>query len=816
MVRLTDLSLRLNPLGKTKKRLNQSYIDLNGINHKTGMFDKLRRRFSQSERDVSTLGFDDGLRSSVTSNAAVDDGFVMYNCMTSLSDDSSSRASSDSEGELFNRKFASVRESRQREPVKADRVTLSKNTTSSWTSQLIKSSTGDCTDVEKCFENQQSCNQLRKKKNGSQLIITKSPNHKQSFANGIAEKTKDFTSSHLVSDASEFQAELDFSCKEIDDNGIEMQSCKAEMQSCDLGNNFIDRRKMKKIINDENVVGKFDQKKQTVNKSSSCSFYEEQRGNLMEVQKDQDCVPTKEFLANRTTSTNVFGEDNRKLNEMTKTKEFSSNHLPNSYDRDHSKETQNAVSSTPQRKQGICDESGLENSREVFVTGHQQNDRSPTHKINHLDEFGGKEYLETDGCPRADSLNSVAQNGVTFKQKPIESQFREILVGNDSECSFEDPPDGAISNILEESEVDGRESNKGNCVAEADGEMFIRKSDPESALLKGITANLDLEIRRICDVDESMVRYESTAKNISQNHSIAKKLSKNDCRAKNTSETDCIAKNMSHNDFTTKGMSQNHVDKFEAKSVTRQIHFEGKVLDVLLGKKLSSVNSKKKSNQRYSVKGRSLSDENVPQTSTTPHARTRRLFSAPTLLQMKPEDQDRLNKLHIENQSRSRSVSLKSALKSRQTSEQNGNSYRVRFDLSNSDEDVRDLKTQRTMSDPPPLPAEPARPRSKSEPKKNWRYVIKKFKIKQTMVDFGANENKRLAKIEKQTDKDCKGPETSTTKKPTDTTISLESVREFNVLLPVVKTRKKVGSNGIEEEQSTKDQCSTACARNSR
>ena len=811
MVRLPDFSLRLNPLGKTKKRLNQSYIDLNGINHKTGVFEKLKRRFSQSERDVSTLGFDNGLRSSVRSNTAVDDGFVMYNCMLSLSDDSSSRTSSDSEGELFNRKFTSVRESRQREPAKADRATLRKNSTSSWTSQLITSSTGDCTDVEKCFENQQSCNQSRRKTNGNQLIITKNSNHKQSFANGIADKTKDFTSSHLVSEASEFQAELDFPCKNIDDNGIGMQSCKVEIQSCDLGDDFIDLGKMKKIINDENFDGKFDQKKQTVNNGSSCSLYEEQQGNLMEVQKDQYCVPTKEFLANKTTSSNVFGDDKRRLNETTKTQEFSSNHLR----RDHSKETQSAVSSTPHRKQGICDESGLEISRELFVTGHQQIDRSPAHKINNLHEFCGKECLETDGFPKATSPNSLAQNEVTIKQTPIESQFREILLGNDSECSLEDPPDGAISDVLEESEVDGRESNKGNCVAGADGQMFIHKSDPESALLKGITANLDLRTRRKCDVDESMLRNKSTAKNISQNHFIAKKLPKNDCRPKNISETDCIAQNMSHNDFTTKKMSQNHVDLFEAKSVSRQIHFEEKVLDAQLRKEPSPVNSRKKSGRRCSVKGRSLSDENVPQTSTTPHARTRRLFSAPTLLQMKPEDQDRLNKLYIESQSRSRSVSLKSALKSRQPSEQNGNSYRVRFDLSNSDEDLRDLKTQRTMSDPPQPPAETARLRSKTEPKRNWRYVIKKFKIKQTMVDFGANENKQLAKIEKQTDKHCKGPETRMTKKPAETKISLESVREFNVLLPAVKTRKKVGSNET-EEKSTEEQCSTACARNSR
>lgn len=797
MVRLTDLSLRLNPLGRTKKRLNQSYIDLNGINHKTGVFDKLRRRFSQSERDVSKLGFDNGLRSSVTSNATVDDGFVMYNCMTTLNDDSSSRTSSDSEGELFNRKFASVREGRQRELAKTDRANSRKDSASSWTSQLIKSSTGDFTDVEKCFENQESGNQVKRKKNGDQLIITNKSNHKQAFANGIANKTKDWTSSHLVSDAPKVQAELDFSCKEIDDNGIEMQSCKLEMQSCDVDNNFIDQGEMKKIINDENFDGKFDQKQQTVDKSNSGSFYEEQLEDSMEeIQKDQDYVSTKEILANKTTSSNVLGEDKEELNETIKTQEFSSNHLPDSYNRYHSEETQNTISSTAQRKQGICEESGLEeNSREIFVTGHQKNERSPIFKIDDLHEIGGNEGLEADGYPRAACLNSVEQSKVIIKDTAIGSRFQEILVGGDSECSFEGPPDGSINDVLEGSDVDGRENNEGNCVAGADGDMFIRKSDPETALLKGIAVNLDLKAQRRCGVDDSMPRDKSTAKTISQNH--------------------LIAKNMSHNDFTTKTMSQNHVDIFAAKSVNKQIVFDKKVLDRQLGKDLSLSNSTKKSNRKFSLKGRSLSDENVPHASTTPHARTRRLFSAPTLLQMKPEDQDRLNKLYNESQGRSRSVSLKSALKSRQSSEQNGNSYRVRFDLSSSNEDLHHLKTQRTMSDPPPLPAEPARPRSKSEPKKNWRYVIKKFKIKQTMVDFGANENKQAAKIEKQTEINCRAPELSTTKKPAETKISLESVREFNVLLPAVKTRKKVESNGV-EKISTEEQCSTGSARNSR
>ena len=64
-----------HPLGRTKKRLNQSSVDLNGVVHRKNVFSKLKRRFSQSERDISSLDLQDGVQ---RPDVSFDDSLIAY------------------------------------------------------------------------------------------------------------------------------------------------------------------------------------------------------------------------------------------------------------------------------------------------------------------------------------------------------------------------------------------------------------------------------------------------------------------------------------------------------------------------------------------------------------------------------------------------------------------------------------------------------------------------------------------------------------------------------------------------------------------
>ena len=86
MVRLADLKQQMNPLITTKPRLHQSTIDLHDLSRKRTVFDKLKRRFSQSERDLSKLVQVDVSRDFESSlvHQQKDDGSIACSTMSSL------------------------------------------------------------------------------------------------------------------------------------------------------------------------------------------------------------------------------------------------------------------------------------------------------------------------------------------------------------------------------------------------------------------------------------------------------------------------------------------------------------------------------------------------------------------------------------------------------------------------------------------------------------------------------------------------------------------------------------------------------------
>ena len=98
MVRLADLKQRMSPLSTTKPRLHQSTFDLHDLSRKRTVFDKLKRRFSQSEKDLSKLVQDDvsrDLESSLVHQQKYDSSIA---CSTMSSFDS--RANRENETEF--------------------------------------------------------------------------------------------------------------------------------------------------------------------------------------------------------------------------------------------------------------------------------------------------------------------------------------------------------------------------------------------------------------------------------------------------------------------------------------------------------------------------------------------------------------------------------------------------------------------------------------------------------------------------------------------------------------------------------------------
>ena len=73
MVQFSDL----RQLGKTKKRLDENEMEMGGFFKRASIFGRLKRRFSQSERDLSTLHLD--MKENCPElNSTVDDS--MLNC----------------------------------------------------------------------------------------------------------------------------------------------------------------------------------------------------------------------------------------------------------------------------------------------------------------------------------------------------------------------------------------------------------------------------------------------------------------------------------------------------------------------------------------------------------------------------------------------------------------------------------------------------------------------------------------------------------------------------------------------------------------
>ena len=221
-----------------------------------------------------------------------------------------------------------------------------------------------------------------------------------------------------------------------------------------------------------------------------------------------------------------------------------------------------------------------------------------------------------------------------------------------------------------------------------------------------------------------------------------------------------------------------------------------------------------KNAMKFTSTARSLSEENILEKESEPKRRTRRLHSAPNLYQMSADEKATLERTYEKNNLRERSTSLKSAIKKRST-DHNGNVLRVRFDMSKSDDELEKLRCDRAVFDSPIERANDkhamiTEANSNDEQKKSMRYVIKKFRIKQTLVDLGVTDKTRVDKDKKLADEELKSYDNrKLPKNANEAEISLESIREFSLLLPAKGTQKSFdGKKNRAEDKDAYDSAS--------
>ena len=696
MVRLPDFT----PLGKTKQRLNHSYVDLHGLSRKNTVFDKLKRRFSQSERDISSLGIDlTRDLSNGMSEACEGDSLIMYNMMTTTSDCLEPTFDSDrgATGSMLPQRRASATFDGFSDIID---IIQGKGLTME---SKHSNENGHTQEKDECSSNQRfGCNEV---------VIANKSLEDQKCAYGISLEREELTYSTPNIDIARKYTNY----KESNEDGI-TKSNKGIMCSNGACTN-------------------------PVWEDGACDNTCVKTPCLADMQDDSKTHNGAEFVQIKTS---ISGFNNR----MPKTE--------NQLDK------QNAF------YQEVGPSSRVDLKFSTTASNDNEKGQSIAFKI------------------------SAADYNIVDKSLEMSCLKKKCTKGN----LCEDYQQAGELKTTRLSKITGRFDQKKSCLKSGeDLERSTEFDSIEKGADKSSKANLSKDNTEATIICETSSHDNTSTEYKSRNGADGFLSMSKSVKDMDSSESLISRKTFIHSTKelpfyeTGKSMScaQNSCDERTIQCASEPVKAsfvpEGEL------KKASDRSTSRKS----SCRERSLSDENIVNRNSKSTGRTRRLFSAPDLLHIDSKEKTYLEKIFSERGSRARSVSLKSAMK-RRTSEPSANNLRVRFDLSGSKEQERQNASKQVKG----TDASPC-----SEPKKNWRYVIKKFRIKQPLADSGLIRGTCVSEKNPVNDGERTGCSEENGKRHNDVAarpeISLESVKEFNLVLPFATQRTIVEEKASEK-----------------
>ncbi|XP_065064285.1 uncharacterized protein LOC135690610 [Rhopilema esculentum] len=694
MVRLPDFT----PLGKTKQRLNHSYVDLHGLSRKNTVFDKLKRRFSQSERDISSLGIDltQDLNNGM-SEACEGNSLIVYNMMTTTSDCLEPNFDSDSgatDSMLPQRRssttfdgFSDIIDIIQGKGLTMDSKQSNEN--------------GHMQEEDECFDNQGfGCNEV---------VIANKSLEDQKCAYGISLEREELTYSAPNIDIARKYTNY----KESNGDGI-TKSNKGIMCSNGACAN-------------------------PVWEDGACDNTSVKTPCLADMQGDTNTHNGAEFVEIKTSNSGFHNGMPKPENQLDKQNDF-------------------------QQEVGPSSRAALKFS--TTACNDNEKGQSIASKMSAADYNIVDKSLEMSGlktkCTKGNLCEDYQQAGdlKTTRLSKITGRFDQkkscLKTGKDLERSTE----------FDSIEKEADKSSKAN----------LSKHNTEATIICETSShdNTSTEYKSRDGADGFLSMSKSEKEMDSPESLISRKTFIHSTKELPFYETD---KSMS--------CTQNSCDERTPRCASEAV--KALFVPECELKKASDRSTSRKS----SCRERSLSDENILNHKSKSTGRTRRLFSAPDLLRIDSKDKSYLEKIFSERGSRARSMSLKSAMK-RRTSEPSANNLRVRFDLSGSKEQERQSASKQGTD------ASPC-----SEPKKNWRYVIKKFRIKQPLADMGLIRGTGVSEKNPGNDGERTGCSEKNGKRHNDVAsrpeISLESVKEFNLVLPFATQRTIVEEKASEK-----------------
>lgn len=687
MVRLADLKERMNPLSKTKTRLNQSFVDLHDLSRKNTVLDKLKRRFSQSDRDLSKLVAMDISKDFAAKPQTCDDGFVLYNVTSSFNED----RTADCNGEARSK------------PLRRNSATFD-----------------GFSDIMDIIQGKALTDAAEERKTGDNCVID--CDNGLIIANGT-QVNGDF-SNRLFTDYDPL----------LDNEELAF----AGNSNGDIhGSNGRPDAYFQKIFNRWGA-------EQGIAKSSKLGGSPELTVHLPKIVKSEN----KHLICG----------ENVQVCETLGRQGLPEQRYESSYQIVDKVCSQGKTSIVKSPKQVNGDLNNVVQALCETQTTDYQNGSSGAN-------------LPTESSPL--QQNSVRNLQMGFSDCSASSGA--CCVASEAQCLTND-------NQCEQKRGGGLEddgiSNKTPCSNE---EQIPEFNEKLTISYHRDQCNCHKEIKR-ADVGISLkTEYQNC---------YARRCTPVIPKCKAVCFHQRLLKKEENLEMESVIGEANDADK-----IIPSLDDPGQVPELENGSPLAT------NKDVIECRERSLSEENIMEQNSKPReGRTRRLHSAPSICPMSSEEKARLERMYETNQLKGRSKSLKSAIKKRST-DHNGNVLRVRFDLSKSDEDLRKLRLDRKMLDSTcekasDLRASATESTEKNEQPKNWRYVIKKFRIKQTLVDVGVTNNTNGKFTDDKEPKCATDSVSQCTKKEPE--ISLESVKEFSLLLP---------AKGTQKSQMTKKRC---------
>ena len=693
MVRLMDMKQRFSPLTKTKPRLHQSYFDLHDLRRKSTIFEKLKRRFSQSDRDLSRrvpVDISTDFKNP-TANQQTDESFVVYNTTSSLNDDSHFTIYNDTQkGSITNH----ITDSRH-------------SSTFDGFSDILDLIQGNAGPHSRIPDDRKlvNCKKENVQGNGDGVV----------FANGH----------------------------------------KADKANGDCCNSFANRKDKKFVLNKEEkserkTVTRISQ--ESLGNSCSDACY---GGNLSDCKGGEISVREESLRSMQCLSQNCGADD--KYCTLCGRVETEDN-----MDKDGSSEQRYITASGILQADIDC--------RKRVLADSTQNDTVDLNTVV-------KSSLNTPATA-CEEVSIVPNPSTEISYTPSESEPSVLFCANVGEVVDQRHKGSFLNGSSQRISANGLEPDKPFPMA--------RTVDRDQNY--GVKERLDLR-----NYGDHHVDYENiTGADVYCDscrwtlHSSA--FEKSSClRSKPSMGSNSVLENF----VDHRGKVNHCYDLYDSDA---------------------EVLKRRQAAMDITVSGtsreRSRSEENILGNQGEPRGRTRRLNSAPNVYPMSEAEKARLEKVY-EKKLKEHCTSLKSAIK-RKSKDHNGNSLRVRFDLSKSDDDLGRLRAyrERTRETSLDVRAKQIDADATDEQKKKWKFVMKKFRIKHQSIDFGTASKSYLDKNKSIVNEDLQSVNISRDGCGTgssDAEICLESVKEFSLLLPAKGTqndasRRKHTAEAVENE----------------